>query len=151
MKLTEIKDVNAQSDLPGWIAVPRGSIWQKDIKGCWVFDTDAEAYVASHSAKARRIVGKSLGYMWQGVTLNNVPLMLHLNSEGFEALRDIRYQIYAYGISEKSCRAAARKVMDEHGIEYKTDWDRGDSIWCYKTWNGDASYFDGGDPEDEDE
>lgn len=143
MKLSEIKNPKASVGLEGWIAVPRGSFWQKDILNCWAFDTSAEMHTAINSDNAYRELDRSAGgYLVPIETLNNIHLIILMTSKGFHDTKSIEketdkpFHVLAFSISEKSCRAAAEKAIASYGLEGVNDF------WCYKTWNSDPAYFE---------
>jgi hypothetical protein len=149
MKLAEIKDPKAQSDMPGWIAVPRGSLWQKDIKNCWAFPDQDSMHTAIYSEAGQELIDKlNGGYLMPVETLNGVWLILAMSEKTYHDIKDYEkengtaFHVYAYSISEKSCRAAALKAMQQYGIKHDTNFARGDNVWCYMTWNSDISYFE---------
>ena len=136
MLLHEITDRHPLA-LPGYIAVAKGSLWQKDINNCWVFDTIEEAQRVALTEPARKILDKSSGaYLVPIKTLNDVPLLLQVSDAGYRAMKDFnnfKFYVLAFSVSEKSCKAAAEKAIDRLNL--------GISYWCYKTWNSDPAYF----------
>ena len=135
MKLAEIIDSRDQLDLSMFIAVPKGTLWQKDIHNCWVFDTYAEAEKATQSSKARELLDKtSSSYLPVFKTGNGFGVVLLIPHDAFTALTSSRFEVLAVGPSEKSVRLAAAKVLDARGVHNYT-------LWCYKTYNSDPAFF----------
>jgi hypothetical protein len=150
MKVFELLDWREALDMQGWIAVPRGSLWQKEIVNIWVFPSHEAAQDAAwSSAMAPRVISKlNGGYLAPITTLNNVELLVAVTDKGFHEMKDFpKFHVYAYSVTEKSCRAAAEKAMNEHGITLGHSFDRGDNIWCYKTYNSDPDFFSQEDDE----
>jgi len=133
MKLQEITDVDL--DFKSYIAVARGSLWQRDIKNAWAFPDEAAARVAAQTEYARMQTLDG-SYLPIYVTANGVTVMLNLVSRVFKTLPK-GFTIYGYGITQKSALAAAAKFqenlpnVEKHGV------------WAYQTWNGDISKFVG--------
>lgn len=128
MKLSEIKGNKEQLDLPLFIAVPRGTLWQKAISNCWVFDRYDDAVVAAFSEKAQELVVKTDGrYLPYYRIPGGAGVLLMIKDEDYQALPS-GFQVLAVGPSEKSCRAAAEKRHNG-------------PIWCYRTWNSNPDFF----------
>lgn len=144
MKVFELLDWRESLDMQGWIAVPRASLWQKEIVNVWVFPSHEAAQDAANSSAGAKVVDKlSGGYLVPITTLNNVELLMGVTDKGFHEMKEAtEFHVYAYSVTEKSCRTAAEKAMDAHGISRVHGYARGDAIWCYKTYNSDPSYFD---------
>jgi hypothetical protein len=149
MKVFEILGWRDPLDMQGFIAVPRGSIWQKNIQNVWVFPSHEAAQDAANSAQGSKVVDKLLGgYLVPITTLTNIPLLMAVTDAGFHEMKEApEFHVYAYSISEKSCRAAAIKAMEDHGVSLDHGYAHGDNIWCYKTYNSDPAYFDQEDDE----
>jgi hypothetical protein len=130
MKLIEIIGPKEQEDLPFFIAVPQGTLWQKDIKNCWVFLTMAAAQEAAHSDRAHELLEGD--YLPIYVAGNGLIIMLQLSPSVWRALPS-NFQIFAGGFSHEACVSAGAQYLKQKGI--------GAMMWCYKTWNSNPDYF----------
>lgn len=131
MKLHEITD--ADLDFKSYIAVARGSLWQQDIKNCWVFPNATAAHAAAQTEYARTLTADG---SWLPVyeTPGGVPLMLNLVDRVFKTL-PAGFKILGFGITQASALAAAEKFQQGLTNAEKS------GLWCYQTWNGDISLF----------
>lgn len=135
-----LKEINAKTpaEFEGWICVPRGSIGPTDLKTCWVFPNGREAARAAHSDKGSTITRRHADYLPYYKTDNGISIVLHVTAEGLNQLHDHGNKVYAFSITEKSCKEAGFKAW-RASKEYH---DGTMEPWVYKVDNSDPAFFD---------
>lgn len=125
-----------------WVAVPRGTLWQKDIKAIWTFKSAQDAQQALRSPVAGHvqdvIAGDDLVSM---TTMNNVHVIMSITSSEYSQLRgycrdmgiDLPIPLLAVSITESSARKAGEAALSKLNL--------GSMLWVYKTWALDSSIF----------
>lgn len=147
MKLDEIRiDFKTIREPAGlfyntFVAVPRGALWQKDLKALWVFKTLADAEKAINSPARPRIQDLLGGYFLPIRAVNGVCALIVVTDAGLKDLNAAKKllstegpPILAIAPTEKSARAA--------GVKAPIDMKLVSGIWVYKSWNMDRSIFD---------
>lgn len=129
-----------------FISVPKGTLWQKDLKGVWRFKTQDAAEKALFSPAGRHMRDNYAAadhYPIYKVYGKQEFLLLQIESLAYYDIPKW-FTVLAYGPTEKSTRAAAEKavasIKQESDIDFK-------EVWVYKTYNLDTTIFD--TPEDE--
>lgn len=124
-----------------YIAVPKSTIWQKDINGVWVFKTLEEADAAASGPVGSAVLDvMASSYLVPIKTPHGTCAVIALNgwvykdvsAQAKEFMCD-RLPILALSISESSARKMATQYLQDIGKDTP--------LWVYKTWNNDPSIF----------
>jgi hypothetical protein len=142
VKLFELTALSP-AEFDGWLSVPRGSIGPSELKNCWVFRSGIEAARAASSERGARITRRHADYLPYYKTGNGLYVMLQVTKEGMDQLHNYGNHIYAFGITEKSCKEAGLKV-------WRASQDYKNGVmepWVFQVPNSDPEFF----TEDDDE
>ncbi len=123
------------ADLEGWLSVPDGALWPEEVKGCWVFSSGREAASAASSERAHRLLAPDR-YLPYYKTGNGVYIVLLVTRNGFDHLSMASHKIFAFGVTEKSCREAGVKAWRASSPEGELEPD------VFRVPNFDAAFFD---------
>ncbi len=126
-----------------WVAVPRGTLWQRDLHGLWLFKTLEEAQTAATKPAARHVLDQ-LGncYLVPVKARNKTCALMAIRDHAYGDLRNWSREylgtpelpVMAIALTESSAWKAATEAASKIEVGFQ--------MWVYRSWNMDPSVFD---------
>jgi hypothetical protein len=123
-----------------FIAVPRATIWQRDIHGIWRFRTrqEAEDNVDNPELLRDSRIGSGRGEDGRAVavtTMNGLHLLMHVSASAANVFDLPHFRVLAYTPTLKSAQEVGLANMAKLMAQFPDANYFTSSVWAYKTWN----------------
>ena len=136
MRVTDLFETPTSNILVDrFIAVPRATLWQKDISGIWRFRTrqEAEDNLDNPSLLAHGRDGHTT--MVVTTTMNGLHLLMRVRAEEARFFHLPHFRVLAYTPTLKSAQEVGHANMAKLMAQFPNTNLFTGGIWAYKTWN----------------
>lgn len=118
-----------------FIAVPRATMWQKDIWGIWRFRTRQEAEDNLDNTSLVGLGRDGAGTVVVTTTMNGLHLLMRVDASAAKLFDLPYFKVLAYTPTLKSAQEVGHANIAKLMAQFPNTNHFTGGIWAYKTWN----------------